>query len=648
MNHGSDYYNASIADQVRLLKESASSNTFDYDGVDANDYTSFFHTPASIKRLKFEMWVSTPENVFKSLHNYTCISVPDEDQPSPTIELERYENWEMLFPDLKSVLQEGQIDVVLLKSRFDLMSDYPPATSKLVLDLDLDFRDFEKIKSGCNWMRYFTSVNHLYYNGKSMQKIEHKDCLAVEAGVVKPFFEAEWWATQFTKVTRKMKEAEEAQNPDMVAAAEEYSRGLFRGLTIMQEIFVSSQHSDCMTSQSQKKRVAVLLWVFAQTNKRNNATTTWQHVTVQSSCLPQAQFLIHNDACLPPLSMNIAIDDPFNIDMTGSGFSLHEAAPMSPIPYEVGAYHSGFTPYHPHQELQTNFDFGGATDLTSQANSFTEIKPDPMNLMAELHQIPPFLPSQDISDDKVTLFNLPTQPLYEDMSGPGPSTYDVSDSLPTDLTHGRNTLANFDMSTHDMLQAQLADFHPDDTNTHASIQALSDIDIIDNDSLAYESAQPLHDIEAIDFEIPDADPDSQQSMIGHMDSLDLDEESLSQALLDDTRPTTPNLNHAKLMLEHPTLFESPKVTRPPLLAHNSFAGVLPDAEDEPLHFDTPTRDEFARVISGHLDRDEDLFGSDGVTDGFDLGRPRSQPVLGSNECGTGYSRLDPVCLGTLA
>lgn len=585
----------------------------------------------SIRRMTFEMWVGMPDKVLKSLHNYTRIS--DQNHPSPKVKLESYDNWENLFPDLKVLLEEDEFGIVLLKSRFNLMSDYPPATSKLVLDLDLDFRHYASGGSSGSWMKYFTSINHLYHNGKKLRQTEHKDCLAIEPGVVKPFFEAEWWATQFTEVTRKMKEAEETKDPTATSDATEYSRSLFRGLTIMQEIFVAPQHSECMSSKLKRKRVAVLLWVFAQTNRGNAGVTTWQHVTVQREWFSKDQTSMEQDTCLPHLAMDNAVDDPFSIDTTGNGFDLDTMMPMSPIPYESGAYYSGFTPYHMHQEPTATYDFSGMTGFTPRTVSFTEVKPDPVNLILPLNLIPPFLPSQSMPDDKSGLFALSTQPLYEDLSGPGPATYDMSESLSVDQPLRRDSLAHFDMSTHDMLQAQLGDFD----EPHDTLQSLGQID------QRHDTLQSLHDMtENI------KDPDSQQSMIGHMHSLELDEEELSQAMLTDDCPITPTLDHHKLMLEHPTIFDSPKLTRPPLMAHNSFAGVMPgglDMENEPLHFDTPTRNEFARVISGQLEaQDEDLFGNDMVMEPFEFGRPRSQPVLSSND--HGYSRSDPVCLGS--
>lgn len=627
-NCGADYYYESIADKVRLQKELSMSGTFD-DDDHSGSMMSSSDTKFTIRSLTFEMWVGMPDKVLKSLHNYTRIS--DRNRPSPTIELERYENWESLFPDLRGLLKGEQLDIVLLKSRFNLMTDYPPATSKLVLDLDLDFRHFASEGAPSSWMKYFMSVNHLYHNGRRLRKSEHKDCLAIEPGVVKPFFEAEWWATQFTEVTRKMKEAEETNDLTLASTADDYSRSLFRGLTIMQEIFVSPQHSECMTSKPNRRRVAVLLWVFAQTSKGNPGVTTWQHVTVQNDWMPEAEVSTDGDAYLPSLAMDCGVDYPF--DMAGNGFDLDPAVSMSPITYESGTYHNGFTPYHVNQDSQSTFDFPGITGFTPRPSSFTAIKPDPMHHMIPIDYIPPFLPSQNIQDERAALFPDITQPAYEALSGPGPATYDTSAPSCTEQSLYHDSLARFDMSTHDMLQAQLGSFDESQQN---------------------DSAQLLHGIDIdIDEDIRDADLESQQSMIGHTNDMELDEEVLSQAMLTDDCPATPILDHQKLMLAHPTILESPKVTRAPLLSHNSFAGVLHTAgvEDEPLQFDTPTRDEFARVISGQLDADgEHTFGTETVMDGFVMigefepSRPRSQPVLPSNS--HDYMRSDPICFGT--
>ena len=611
---GPDYYYESIADQVRLRRELARES--DCNNDDQAAWAHFEFSKANVASMTFKMWVSMPDKVFSALHSYTQIL--NTELPASMTPLENYENWRDLFPDLEALLpanDEDPFDVVLLKSKFKLMSDYPPATSKLVLDLDVDLRDsrFETLLE-CGQMKYFSSINHMYHNGKLLQKSEHKDCQALEPGVAKPFFEADWWAAQFTELTRRKKDAEDTKDDAEIATSEESSRGFFRGLTIMQEIFVSRKPSELSTVP--RKRVAVLLWVFAQEQKEASGVTTWQKVIV-----PPARYATLKSpptgakSCFMDESAKIAVDEITDLDFASTHLDIQPSTAMSPVPYDSMVYHSGFTPYHGMGPL-TGLESSN-TGFTPKIEPFAEIKPEPINFKHPLKHVLQFLPSHATMVNQLMQgFAGQPESLYSGHNHLGMQYVEQEES--PDRTGHRTSLANFDMSTHDMLQAQLGNFDHDFGQSHDS----EDMDLI---------AQ---------------DPDSQQSVTGHFNDLELDCDDLSQAMLTGKGADTPTLNEQKLMLDHPTLFTSPKVTRPPLLSHNSFAGVLHshEPEDDVLAFDTPTRNEFARVISGHLDVEtgNHVFGPDAfaMTESYSLthepARPRSQPILPSND----YSKMD--------
>lgn len=604
---GNSFPYETIADHVRLQRRLAQEAMMV--GLDEAGWLDFVGRHHALQRITFDMFVAMPDKMTDALHTYTRIvqnQLPIE--PAP---LENYRNWRDLFPDLETLLcasSDDAFDLIFLKSRFSLMTDFPPPTSKLGLVLDLDFRDH----TGLSNMRNISSVNHMYLHGKRFRRTEHTVSEDVEPGLVKLFFEAEWWATQFTDLIHKRKAAEGTGEAHALELAEDNSKSLFRGLTIMQEVFTTPRIGD---QTSHPRRVAVLLWAFAPTNTKNANTTTWQKVLPPPSRRATNSPVVKPELEVLPLSMDSAIDTSFDAPLSTdfAPSDLVPQIPLSPIVYEANAYHSGFTP------LQPTFSYASTGFTPAYADSkhatfnFSTVPPP-------YHPAPTILPSQNHIEN---MFDLPSHDEQNEVLLDVPTTYEVPHIAPTpsiEHTSRRELLANFDMSTHNMLQEQLADLD----------------DLVETQELLHQ-----------------ADPDSQHSMIGHMDDLELDEEQLSQimntaAQRELTPETTPVDDQVeKLMLEHPSAFDSPKLTRPPLMAHNSFAGILnthaapePEIEAEQITFDTPTRNEFARLMNHHIDignGEEDLFGnSHAVLNALrfppsDFTRPRSQPVLPSND-----------------
>lgn len=588
--------------------------------------------------MTFELWVGAPDNITQALHNYTRI--PNPSPLSSAVPLENFDNWRYLFPDLEATIQaspDESFDVLLINSSITLMSDFPPKTSKLGLVLDLDFRSpgHENIKS-LSALKRWSSVNHMYLHGQSLRKTEHKECQSAEFGLVKPFFEADWWASHFTKLTHRTKEAESSQDEYVVSTADERSRTMFRELSIMQEVFASpAQEQD---STIPRRRMAVLLWTFSQAKKGQSGVTTWQKVIPPPNRMGSNSPLAPTssvDSSLPPLVLDSMVESSFDTSMTEHDFS-HQATepimPFSPMIYESGSYHSGFTPLqnmnHEHLKL---YDFT-STGLTPRHGDFVQHKNEMFNFNAPIPTTAPINLQQAQQFLRLTQQRSERQPksqanTYRD------DTINIFDNLPDDddlhenssivptfpSLDRRQCLANFDVSTHQMLQAQLSKVQP-----KVEVSSPEDYAMLE--------------------------PDSQQSVTGHMNDLELDVEAMSQSLISDPTVTYTSpidaVNHDDVALSHPSIFLSPKLSRPPLMPHNSFAGVLrttsrPNGEEqEQFGFDTPTRNDFARLMDNHYfsASDDELFGSNSAegiecrasVDGNSILRPRSQPNLPSN------------------
>lgn len=613
-DNGPDYYFESIADQVRLQRELQAQAS---KGEQENSF-NYFHQRQSLSRMSFDMWVGMPEKVTQALHNYTRISsIQHESAP---FQLEDYKDWRSLFPDLEATLlsaPDESFEIVLVNSRLSLMLDFPPPTSKLGLVLDLDFRDNDRLQLAGS-MKYFSSINHMYLNGKQFRRMDHRNCQTTEPGVVKPVFEAEWWATQFTDLTHRIKDAENTKGEPAVPNTDTYSQKFLRGLTIMQEVFASAYAGDELMSS--RTRVAILLWTFAQTSEGNDGVTTWQkvlpppHRHATNSPTPGI-----SDVSLPPLCLDSVVEDllgPDRIESKSAEHNEHIQLPLSPALYQSGPYHSGFTPIQPTGDDQLRcFDFSNGTGFTPRPLAFADVKQEQFDVGVVTEVAPVFEHPQPLihqAEHMATFFDIHTHAAYDESRPPVPCSYQVSvPSLAAEQSR-RRSLANFDISTHQILQQQLGGFDDD-----------------------YEIQESQCDL------------DSQQSMVGHMSDLELAGGHLSQIGIESKIANLVPLDHEEVALEHPAIFESPKLARPPLMAHNSFAGVLHVSDsNELLCFNSPARNEFARLMQGHFEpQSSESILHDGhtITDylhnSSDITRPRSQPILPSNDT-DGFTDMD--------
>ncbi|KAK5948372.1 hypothetical protein OHC33_010546 [Knufia fluminis] len=658
-----DFYFGSIADQVRLQRQLTAQAKLE--SGDGQSWFELLSQKHSVENISFDMWVGLPEDYTKTIHDYSRL--PTSHCAGPPIPLENFKDWRGKFPDLEPTLRstDEQFDIIVVKSRFSLMSDFPPQSSKLVHILSLDFRNSTRDNlQALGDLETWSCVNHMYMNGHHLQKKEHKQCQITDIGVVPLGFEAGWWASQFTKLTQRRKEAEDTKDASVLASAEDHSRSFFRGLTIMQEVYASPH------AEGPKKKMAVLLWAFSEASNGHAGITSWQKVVPPPSRITTNSPLPDQmESSLLPLVMDSMVGSSFDTDMTDEDYSQHGTvgdAPLSPNIFETSAYHSGFTPLHTMSNDPLRlFDFNGATGFTPKSLTFTDMKCEPFNFAAPLQA-----PLSSFAPVQHTVVNHSTLPSNFQL----PSNHDTAVTSSYHIPHhfpmsspdrgGRRSLANFDMSAHHMLQAQLGAEMEDEYETQDHEFDTQDPQY-DTQNLEVEEPEHYENSTPTPAEIGPPDPDvgmsfdSQHSMIGHMTHLDLaaEEEQMSQAVIADLEE--------KGMTEHPIAFDSPKATRPPLMSHHSFAGVLQnhnrnhahgrtpsrlkhlDTLSKPDHdqltFDTPVRDDFARLISAHTQYESpgDLFGDHhptidqmafpGVDFNTSIGRPRSQPVLPSND-----------------
>lgn len=610
---GCDYYSDSIADHVRIERQLMAATEAKQVGSQLPWTENDLHT-FNLRRVSFDLWIRSPEPGSQALHNYT--RMPASEVLPPPSPLESLKDWRNWFPDLDNILQSSGnqlFDIVLIKSSLALMTDFPPSNAQLVLQYELNFQHaLCENHPSLDTLKFWSSTNHIYYNGHLQGKSVHKNRLPNGPGIISPPFEVEFWAKQFSNLAEKRKEAEYEKDEIAIASAEEYSRGLFRGLTMVQEIFASPTSDE---NTSTHKRMAVLLWQFSKVGKTHTGITKWQKLIPppnrKSTNSPSPLAI---DSTLPPLDMDSTISDDLMTDMALDSFaeSFNGAVtyPASPPSYQVGDYYSGFTPMQITRNGQVQPQlpdlpveyYGNEFTANCETNGSSDINCDAFDF-----SVPPPLPN--------TISYLPSAPTpkvrqYTKSShtaNPGLNVTDeglvlnqqvASSDLFEEPINRRQALANFDINTHRLLQAQLEDYDADSSVcSYPQSQCQLDTD---------SHSQSNHQDVCLGFS--SSVPDSQSSVIHQMGDLGIGEDLINQTfgidnddmLNEHSNISQEDINSTTIALEnHPCVFDSPKVSRPPLMTHHSWAGITASTtEDHSLFaFDTPTRDDFAHLMT---------------------------------------------------
>ncbi|CAG8026480.1 hypothetical protein PENNAL_c0113G06788 [Penicillium nalgiovense] len=245
---------------------------------------------STIHGFSFDMWVSAPQQanrIDKALHAYTRLQ-GDLHHPVPPMPLENVSGWRSSFPQLASMVDDINnpldCDIILLEVNLELMTDFPPAGSRLGIQLDLDYGhptagDVLGVRQMDNW----TCSTHIYEDSQKLLETYH-DLPKTQSTKVKPLFESSWWAKLFTHLTQEKRIAEDSGNPQAARDADDHTRHFFRSLSAVQELRATPPSSRRLSNQYQghhgdeSKRMAVLAWKFRQTRPGEVGTTTWRRL----------------------------------------------------------------------------------------------------------------------------------------------------------------------------------------------------------------------------------------------------------------------------------------------------------------------------------------------------------------------------------
>ncbi|EXJ68507.1 uncharacterized protein A1O5_08300 [Cladophialophora psammophila CBS 110553] len=296
-------------------------------------------TTQRVERLNFEMWVSSPIDHERALHYYTGLK-STKLAPFP---LEELVGWRLSFPHLKSLVDHGKrlsnCDLILLNASFRLMEDFPPRHSKLGICLELKYPDRLWTDSHHEaGVKKWSCVTYMYRGGVLITEPTCEECQTPDHWRIRPFFQSKWWASTFTSLTEARKVAEDSKDPEAIDLANEQSRNFFRGLSIMQEIYVvrysnSSDFGDSMKRES-RRRTAILLWQFSQAPADSAGTTTWQNLIAPPDRLEtNSPFPDGVEMSLPPLSMDSIVDCSPGVGSFES--STRQFQPQHSMPYNL-------------------------------------------------------------------------------------------------------------------------------------------------------------------------------------------------------------------------------------------------------------------------------------------------------------------------
>ncbi|KAJ5341485.1 hypothetical protein N7541_010609 [Penicillium brevicompactum] len=324
-------------------------------------------TTSSIHGFSFDMWVSAPQqanHVDKALHAYTRLQGDLHHPGAPPIPLENLSGWRSSFPELALMVDDINnpidCDIIFMEVNLELMTDFPPAGSRLGIQLDLDYgHPTAGDVLGVSQMENWTCGTHIYQDSQKIHETNH-ELPKTNSTKVKPLFESSWWARMFTQLTQDKRMAEDSGRAQ---EADDRTRRILRSMTAVQELRATSPSSR-LANQYQghgddSKRMAILVWKFRQTRPGEVGTTTWRRLlqapdrTTTNSPRPAA------GVDLPPLSLDsILLKQP-----------SHQSVYQAPQPHDLitqGQSHNQWPMYSSsHDNVANLFNSNGQLDFMS-------------------------------------------------------------------------------------------------------------------------------------------------------------------------------------------------------------------------------------------------------------------------------------------
>jgi hypothetical protein len=454
-------------------------------------------------------------NMGKRLHDFTSLQTARDlprCDPSP---LENLPNWRSSYPCLAAALDSKrdipEFDIIMIETSYKMMSEFPPPKATLGLRLELDFG-----KKSRDELFDWTCTTRIYQNGIPVKHASHYR-LEAKWAIVAPPFESMWWALTFIDKIEQKKQAEETGKRDVYNTTQQKAQDFFSQLTAVHEIRARSQADPGFPeSKTERGLVAVLLWKFSIAPETYVGTTSWQRLLSPPARITTNSPPNQQDLSLPPFAIDTIVEgQDYPTDVNNNKDLLNQQPNTQYQDYHPGledpnallghydfeltfkeedianfaSMQSSFMPSslgeHQSQSFHTldHFDYDMQLHGLSAPSHHDTYPPASANIFEAQH-----FSQNDLSDHHQNLSESHIYGLRQEFE------HDVDD------TAQRRSLANFDDSTHNMLQAQLAEHEPDkkkqeedDETLRAALAAASAMNDLGNSHVAlghHPSFQP--------------------------------------------------------------------------------------------------------------------------------------------------------------
>lgn len=436
----------------------------------SNEFTT---SGKRVTGVNFEMWMSPNQsNMDKRLHDFTSLQTARDlprCDPSP---LENVHNWRSSYPCLAETLDgKGpfpEFDVIMIETSYKAMSEFPPPKATLGLRLELDFG-----KRSRDELFDWTCTTHIYKSGVPVKQANHYR-LEAKWGMVAPPFESMWWALTFIDKVEQKKQAEETGKRDVYHATQQKTQQFFSQLTAVHEIRARSQNGPGASDpQSERELVAVLLWKFSIAPETYVGTTSWQRLLPPPARITTNSPPSQQETSLPPLAMDTLVEGQhYPTELSENRDLLNEQPRAHYHSYPAGL--DDANALLSHQDFEITFKEEDIAHFASMQSSFMPSSHgdqegqsfgtiDHFDYDLQLHGLStpshhdayPSTSNNLFETQHVSQSDRPEHHQHEAQCHVYETHHEFNQE--NDGTTDRHPLANFDHSTHNVLQVQLAE-----------------------------------------------------------------------------------------------------------------------------------------------------------------------------------------------
>ncbi|MCJ1398373.1 hypothetical protein MMC11_001571 [Xylographa trunciseda] len=256
-----------------------------------------------VQKIELNMSVFPQANQYQSepqaCHIYTRIQ--DEMGAQPKVLQD--DSWRHVFPDLANIYSNSSSprrEIILLEANLELMKDYCPPKSSLAIQL---FADVCCPGLGPPWMyrtRFYMKGNLSKECSGQLDTPQLTD--PQRSRVIIPL-SSKWWVQLFYNIMERRGAIKAAGDMQGLYQYENETRRDISELSVMQEIFASSNKGG-NGDPADSAPVFILLWKFRQTLPGEAATTSWRKIHQYQRPLQAPTESLSPQLAQPPLALD--------------------------------------------------------------------------------------------------------------------------------------------------------------------------------------------------------------------------------------------------------------------------------------------------------------------------------------------------------